>query len=242
VVDELPGEASGFVLPEDERKRIRAEMRYALLSAQEARPSERPKTWFDIVLGYLSNGFFLLVIGSLITSVLVPQFQQWSERRANRATLMQECLTQFLLYSNSIWQEYYAILPLTLEPEIDKDRYVRSMNAISEIKLKRYDAYAKTQALALVFRDEGNKEPSRVEKALNEYAVNVNAASEAIDTWLSDLYCTPTKRVTSPCVSFDPDFDAYERYTKLKQLVVDIGNERAQKVSELMVERIKSPH
>ncbi len=240
MTDEPPGETPGLALPEEERKRIRAEMRYAMLSAQEARPPEKPKTRLDTVLGYLSNGFFLLVIGSLITSVLVPQFQREYESRANRSKLMQESLAEFLLYSNSIWQEYYAILPLTLEPEIDKNQYVRSMNEISQIKLKRYDAYAKTQALALVFRDEGSKDKSPVEKALNEYAVNVNAVSEAIDTWLSDLYCTPTKRPTSPCARFDPDFDAYERYTQLKELVIKIGNERAQEVSELMVEQIKS--
>jgi hypothetical protein len=242
VADEQRGEPSGLVLTEEERKRIRAEMRYAMLSAQEARPAEKPKTRLDTVLGYLSNGFFLLVVGSLITSVLVPRFQREYESRANRSALMQECLTQFLLYSNSIWQEYYAILPLTLEPEIDKNQYVRSMNEISQIKLKRYDAYAKTQALALVFRDEASKKPSPAEEALNEYAIHMNAVSEEIDTWLSDLYCTPTKRLTSPCATFDPSFEAYERYTRLKDLVIDIGNKGAQKVAGLMVERIKSPH
>ena len=136
-------------LSEDERARIRAEMRYAALIVQEAGQAKKPKHALDKVLGYLSNGFVLLLLGSIITSALVPHFQREYERRARQSALMQECLSQFLVYSNSIWQEYYTILPVTLETEINKEEYVRLMNDISQIKLKRYDAYAKVQALAM---------------------------------------------------------------------------------------------
>lgn len=226
-------------LPEEERTRIRAEMRYAMVVAQEARPSEKPKTLSEKVLGYLSNGFVLLLVGSLITSYLVPQFQRAYENRARQSTLKQECLTQFLLYNNSIWQEYYAILPLTLQTDMDKDEYIRHMNKISQIKLKRYDAYAKVQALALVFRDSGQSETSPIEAALVDYAIRVNAVSEAIDNWLRDLYCTPTKREKSPCAKFDPNFDAYDGYLSIKRLVLSIGNESAQQVAKMMVDGIK---
>lgn len=242
MTDEPPGETPGLALPEEERKRIRAEMRYAMLSAQEARSPEKPKTGLDWLLGYLSNGFFLLVVGSLITYFIVPQFQREYESRANRSTLMQECLTQFLQYSNSIWQEYYAILPLTLEPEIDKNQWVRSMNEISQIKLKRYDAFAKVEALALVFRQEGSKNNSRVEGALSEYAGRVNAVSRAIDTWLRNLYCTPVNREKSPCAAPDLNFVAYDEYLKIQELVLKVGNDEAQSVAKLLVEGIKSPH
>jgi hypothetical protein len=216
-------------------------MRYAILAAQEARPPEKPKRRLDQVLGYLNNGFVLLLLGSLITSALVPHFQREYERRTKRSALMQECLSQFLLYSNSIWQEYYTILPLTLEGEIGKDEYVRAMNEISQIKLKRYDAYAKTLALALVFRGRERTQASRVEKALNDYAVLVNSASQAVDTWVRNLYCVPIQRSKSPCASFDATFDSYVAYENIQRLILQIGNERTQDVAELMVEEIKSP-
>ncbi len=49
--------AHSFELPEEERARIRAEMRYAMLAAQDARPSEKPKALADKLFGFLSNGF-----------------------------------------------------------------------------------------------------------------------------------------------------------------------------------------
>ena len=228
-------------LSENERVRIRAEMRYAMLAAKEARPADKPKHFLDKALGYLSNGFVLLVLGALITSALVPHFQREYERRTKQSALMQECLSQFLVYSNSIWQEYYTILPVTLESEINKEEYVRLMNEISLIKLKRYDAYAKVQALAIVFRISEDDQRSTVERALYNYAVSVNTTSQAINKWLGDLYCTPTKRPKSPCATFDPTFDAYAGYRQIQQLVLEVGNERAQQVTELMVKQIKSP-
>jgi hypothetical protein len=84
-------------LAESERVRIRAEMRYAMLAASEARSGALERT-----LGYLSNGFVLLLLGSLITVGLVPHFQRAYETRIQRANLMQECLSQFLLYCRRI--------------------------------------------------------------------------------------------------------------------------------------------
>ena len=107
------------ILTEAERTRLRAEVRYALFAAKEAKASEPPKTALTAILGYLSNGFVLLVIGSIITSFLVPHFQKKYEHRTQQTALMQECLSQFLLYSNSLWLEYYALLPLTQKIEID---------------------------------------------------------------------------------------------------------------------------
>ncbi len=228
-------------LSEEERTRIRAEMRYAMLAVQESRPPERGKSFGERILGYLSNGFVLLLVGSLITSFLVPQFQRTYEARARQASLKQECLTQFLLYSNSIWQEYYAILPLTLQTDLNRDEYVRYMNEISQIKLKRYEAFSKVQALALVFRDGARSaNGSPVENALNAYAVKVNQVSAAIDGWLKDLHCTPTKRERSPCAQFDPTFDPYDAYLGIQQLVIDLGNQGTQQVTDLIVESITS--
>jgi len=240
-MSELPAEARGTDLSEDEKRRIRAEIRYAALVAQEARPAEKPKTLAEKVLAYLSNGFVLLLIGSLITSYLVPQFQRAYEDRNRRSSLKQECLVQFLLYSNSLWQEYYAILPLTLQTDLEKAEYLRYMTEISQIKLKRYEAFSRVQALALIFREQDPGRESAPEQALSAYAVHVNEVSAAIDQWLSDLYCTPTKRLKSPCAKFDPTFDPYHGYLKIKGLTINLGNDGTQKVTELMVQGIKSP-
>lgn len=224
-----------FELSEEEQARIRAEMRYAALAVQETvRPTVKPKSVIDKALGYLSNGFILLIIGATITSGLVPYFQRQYENRKQQYSLMQECFTQFLLYSNSIWQEYYDILPLTQEVEINKDEYLRYLKEVAQIKLRRYDAYAK-QALSVVFRKDIDSKNNPVETALRSYAISLNTASAAIDKWLTGLYCTPTKRERSPCASFDPAFDGFAEYEKIKKLVIEIGNKESDNVAAIIV-------
>jgi hypothetical protein len=241
MTDSLLKDENGLDLPEDERARIRAEMRYAMLAVKEAPSDHKPKTILEQVLGYLSNGFVLLLIGSLITSGLVPRFQREYESRKQRSTLMEECLGQFLLYGNSLWQEYYSILPLTLQSEMSRAEYIAYLTRVSEIKLKRYDSYAKVRALSLVFRD-GKDQESPVEAALDKYAVTINSASAQINDWLSKLYCTPTKRRKSPCTTFDHTFDSYSEYKEIQTAVVGIGNQGAQSVAQLMVDKISSSH
>ncbi|CAH1074563.1 hypothetical protein [Candidatus Nitrotoga sp. 1052] len=228
-----------YELTEPERIKIRAEVRYALIAAREARPAEPPKTRLAQALAYLSNGFVLLLVGSLVTSVLVPDFQRRYENRKQQVALMQDCLAQFLLYSNSLWQEYYAVLPLTQRVEIDEATYLQYVNKIAEIKLKRYDAYAKVLALSVVFQEvtETTTAPS-IDTALRSYAVGLNTASASIDKWLTGLYCTPTNRDHSPCASFDPTFDSFDEHTKIKAYVVDIGNKGTDNVASMIVRQI----
>lgn len=231
--------ANANELSEGERAKIRAEVRYALVAAREARPPETPKNRFALLLTYLSNGFVLLLVGSLITSVFVPNFQRRYESRKQQVALMQECLTQFLMYSNSLWQEYYAVLPLTQVVEIDQATYLQYVSKIAEIKLKRYDAFAKVVALSVVFRDDSDSvAASPIDNPLKGYAVSLNTASASIDKWLTGLYCTPTARLRSPCASFDPAFDAYFEHTKIKRFVVEIGNKGTDDVAALIVTRI----
>ena len=226
-------------LNEAERARIRAEIRYAMVAARELRESDpKPASgWLTRVLGHLSNGFVLLLVGSLITSWLVPQFQRTYDARKQRIVLMQDCLGQFLLYGNTLWQEYYAILPLTQQVEIDQATYLTYLGKIADIKLKRYDSYAKVRALAVVF-EAGSAGALPIVAALEQYAIDLNAASAMIDKWLRDLYCTPTQRAESPCSSFDPGFDAFSDYTRIKQVVVATGNTGTDSVSNMIVRRI----
>ena len=232
-------------LSEAERARIRAEVRYALIAAQaaqEARPAEPRKTGLALLLGYLSNGFVLLLIGSLISSVLVPNFQRKYESHKQQTTLMQDCLAQFLQYGNSLWQEYYAVLPLTQQVEIDQATYLQYVGKIAEIKLKRYEAYAKVLALSVVFQDGGARTATSasIDNALKDYAVKLNVASASIDQWLTGLYCTPTVREESPCASFDPAFDAYAEHLEIKRYVVDVGNRGTDDVAAMIVRRINA--
>lgn len=229
-------------LSEDERIRIRQEMRYAMLVLKETHPVEKQRSFIAKVLGYLNNGFILLLLGSLITSVLVPRFQREYERRMRQSASMQECLSQFLVYSNSVQEEYYRILPVTLEVDIDKDTYTHLLNDISTIKLKRYNAYAKVAALAIVFRRDKIYEKSAVENALHDYAVNVNVISSQIDNWLRDLYCTPTERSKSPCLNPDLFFNPRAEYLKIKKFSEELGNERLERVTELMAKQIDNPN
>ena len=232
-------------LSEAERARIRAEVRYALIAAQEARPAEPRKTGLALLLGYLSNGFVLLLIGSLISSVLVPNFQRKYESHKQQTTLMQDCLAQFLQYGNSLWQEYYAVLPLTQQVEIDQATYLQYVGKIAEIKLKRYEAYAKVLALSVVFQSDqnsgaGTATSASIDNALKDYAVKLNVASASVDHWLTGLYCTPTVREESPCASSDPAFDAYAEHLEIKRYVVDVGNRGTDDVAAMIVRRINA--
>jgi len=206
-----------------------------------AEDNDRRDTLADRVMKYLSNGFVLLILGALITSGLVPYFQRGYEERKQRADQMQQCFEQFLLYANSIWHEYYAVLPLSQRLEIDSEEYAKWLKDIAAIKLKRYDAYARVEALALSYRG-AQDEASEVEDAIRNYAVRVNAVSAEIDSWVRNLYCTPTKRDKSPCDSFDPGFEPFAQYEKIKQLVLDIGNQGGDRVAGLMVRTMNRIH
>ena len=206
--------------------------------AEAAPAAEKPKSRLDAALARLSNGFVLLLLGTLITSVLVPHFQREYEARAQRKKLMQDCLVEFLLYSNSIWQEYYGMLPLTQYTSLSRDEYLKFLARMTQIKLTRYQSYAKVGALALAFREPGSQDASRVEAALADYAVHLNSASTQMDRWLTGLYCTPAGGRASPCEKFDLRFDAFTHYEQIQARVVQLGNKETDDVAALMVERL----
>jgi hypothetical protein len=128
---------------------------------------------------------------------------------------------------------------LTQVVEIDQATYLQYVSKVAEIKLKRYDAFAKVVALSVVFRkDSDSPAGSPIDTALRDYAVSLNTASASIDRWLTGLYCTPTARPRSPCASFDPAFDAYIEHTKIKRFVVEMGNKGTDDVAAIIVKRI----
>lgn len=221
------------------RKRIQAEVRYAMIAAKAVHTPEAPKTCVSQAFALLSNGFVLLLIGAFISSFLVPHFQRQYEDRKRKNELMQECLSQFLVYSNSLWEEHYAFLPLTQEIEIDRSTYIDYTKRRAAIKLKRYDAYAKVLALAVSFRKNGEMAvASKAEISIRAYALELNKVSGAIDQWVTGLYCTPVNRKISPCNTFDMRFNGYDEHLKIKALIAVIGNDTKESVAAEIVTSI----
>jgi hypothetical protein len=188
---------------------------------------------FARLMEFLSSGFGLLIIGTVLTSLLIPAYQKASEQRQAAREIMREALAEFLQYEVSIWSEFYAVFPLIHESEIDRDTYDKYMGAISEIKLDRYRAYGKVKALAIAFRS-GSSEGSPIETAIFDFAVKLNQTSETIDRWLGDLYCaraicggSGTRTVNSRAVMND-----------LSRTMDEITRE-ATSVSEMMVQSIQ---
>lgn len=226
-----------IVLSDEERRRVRSEMRYAMVAVKEASRSP-PKSRIESFLGLLSNGFVLLLIGSVLTSVIVPEYQKRVERRTQRIAQMKECLGQFLLYTNTLWQEHYAVLPLTQAREIDRETYLANVAKVAEIKLKRYDAYERIQALSVVFQNQDGKPDLSISQAIEQYQIEVNNASSSIDKWLTNLYCTPFDRNASPCERFDLHFDPYLEHQRIKEVVVKVGNTTKNLLAKQLVEAI----
>jgi len=236
--DAHPSNHDESILPVDEKTKIRAEMRYAMLAARESLSPTEKKSSTDKFLSFFNNGLTLLLIGSTITYFLVPNFQRKYEDRKQRAVLMQECLSKFMAYSNSIWKEYYLIQPLSLETKISKERYLKYLSDTSEIKFNRYNAYDSAKAISVVFQE--SPESNRVEKAMNDYAVTMNQVSIAIENFAKQLYCTPENFEKSKCEDFDPKYKAYDEYMKIHDHVIEVANSGADKVAGLMVEKLSN--
>lgn len=227
------------LLDEDERRRLRAEARYLLLATSEARPPPPPKSALESVLGYLSNGFVLLIVGSIITSILVPSFQKKAEFRKEQVALMQECLSNFFVYSNSLWLELHTLVPLTQKAEIDEQTYLRHLGQIAPIRQQRSDAIARARALAAVFQiDTGSAQDTALTATLDEFTAHLDGAARTIERWLNGLYCTPFVRDSSPCADYDFTFDAHREYLALEKLVADVSNREASIVAAKIANRI----
>jgi hypothetical protein len=132
---------------EADKSRIRTELRYITeyLAVQASSSARQEKTrlsdYIERMLGVISNGFVLLIAGSIITSCLVPHFQKETEKRTERALAIQDCFTQFLQYSLSRYEEMMAVSSLGRTSAIEGAEYDSYMQKLSEIRLKRYVAW-----------------------------------------------------------------------------------------------------
>ncbi len=194
------------------------------------------KSKFEKIISLLSNGFVLLIIGTVITSILVPIFQNHQRAAAQNLNLKKETFAQFLLYTNSIWKEYYLMFPLVHESKINKDKYNHYLNEISKVKLERYNAYSKIRGVAISFRDGNSTIISKVEKDIREYAIDLNQTSEMIDEWLRYLYCREANCVNTVVPD---DFTSYGRFMDLSARMQD-NKDLGDKVSETLVFHMKN--
>lgn len=207
-------------------------------SSKETSPSR-----LNGALAVLSNGFVLLIMGSLITAFLVPMYQQHTGARQTQLKLMEEAHRDFLQYENSIWEEYYAIFPLLHERSISKETYIEYTRELTDLKLGRYRLYATLRSLAVAFEpataDLGGDKPARseVERAVENYAVRINSLSAKIAEFVGSLYCGDTE-----CWSADYSYrtqgdrlELFNEITREMQDTVALG----EKVAAAMVRQIK---
>ncbi len=234
------GKSETYELSPLEQDRIRAEYRYAstvasLLTSKPTSTKVEGKSNTEKLLGILSNSFILLLLGTLLSSVLIPYFQKKQEKRKQQLSLMQECFSQFLQFSNSIWQEYYTMKTIEWEDGISKETFLLQQKERNRILLQRYDSYAKVQSLAVAFRPEGSKTESTQEKAIRQYAVEVTNVSDRMIDWLTAIYCTPKPPNKTPCSSFNPDFDKSSELDKIRVLLNNLGNQRSDEVAASLI-------
>ncbi len=191
-------------LSEEEKARIRAEVRYAVIAAKEARPPEKSKSVIDNILNFLSSGFFLLLLGSGITSLLVPVIQQGAEQRKERSSHLQELFEQFNLYSNTIYEEYLAIYPLAVQERLSKEDHSNYTQKIFNLKLKRANAYAKIQTLVVIVdkkmeetdheqisnktEKEQNYNENNLASAIDHYRLKLEGTSNEITQFINEFY------------------------------------------------------
>jgi len=198
-----------------------------------------PKPGYQRVLGVLSNGFVLLLFGSLITSVLVPHYQRLYEDRRQRSETRKECLRQFFLASNLIWQEYFLLAPVTQKATLSADEYSKLLGEINAVRVKRYDAFATVEALAVAYRDQGDD--TAVEAAIHKFAVRVNQISHQIDTWIRSMRCAGDECDNISVEEAGLAGTIHQQYLAIQSALSTMQDEE-QAVGELMVHRLMKTH
>ncbi len=224
------------MLSKEQKKEIREEIVFTLSTIEQEKQNTNQKNNIEKVISYLSNGFVLLIIGTVITSILVPIYQNRQHTAAHNLSLKKETFSQFLLYTNSIWKEYYLMFPLVHESKIDKEKYNHYLNQISKVKLERYNAYSKIRGVAISFRDYESTKISDVEKQIKKYAIELNRTSEMIDEWLRYLYCREINCVNAVVPESFTSYGTFLELANKMQFIYNKGND----VSENLVFHMKN--
>jgi hypothetical protein len=222
-------------LSDEERDRLVRDVAYAQVVVEQARRlEERPRSRLARVGQVLANGFVLLLVGSALTSLLVPWIQRRQLERQARIDARRECLTQFLLYSNSRWPEYYVVIPLVVRGTMSPDEYREALKFVAAGKVARYDAAAKIEASLLAFRAKIEQPNEDVETAFHDYTIAVNDLSTGIDAWLRNAYCYSNLCEKSLSADLDPDFEPYDRFLELQSRVIALLKNDAEVANRLV--------
>lgn len=192
-------------------------------------------SWLEKLLGILSNGFILLILGTLLTSLLVPNYQRKYENNKRKKQLMEECLSTYLLYTNSIWEEYFLVLPLIEIQRVSESDFIKYLNSISKARLKRYEYLSKVKALSVVFRKK-NGDKSDIENKTQNYADTISNISWNITRWLRSIYCLSNECSVNTVFSKDSVFADFKSITNSLNSLQD----RESNISNMMVEEIQS--
>ena len=173
-------------LSEEEKARIRAEVRYAIIAAKEARPPEQSKTTLEKIF---SSSVFSLLLGAVLatgTGIISQKIQQDTENKNQQTKLSGELIEHFNLYSDTLDEEYMTVLNLGVKNKLTDKEYYDYLQKLMKITLQRNNEYAKIQTLAYLT---DNKQISDAEKNLySAYTNKINKTSDKIYDDLWKLY------------------------------------------------------
>jgi hypothetical protein len=174
-------------LTEEEKRRIREELRYAHLVLGSERAERKPR-WAR-ALDLAGSAFVLTVIGALLTYFVGPTLQRRYDEHNRRKQAAQDCFTEFMKYAVSPFEEYYATLPLANKSRIDEKVFDEYQAKVTAIHLRRFEAYARIQGQLTVLR--GRSGSDEAVAAVKDYAVTVRQFADLLDAWLNQLRCEP---------------------------------------------------
>ncbi len=208
-------------LSEEEKARIRAEVRYAIGAAKAACLYEEPKTQLEKVISslerFFSNNAVSLLLGAILaigTGFITQQMQQNAENQKQQTKLLGDLIEHFNLYSDTIEQEYLTILNLCVKNKLNELEYYDYLQKLGKIRSQRNNEYSKIQTLAY----------------LTDNKPIINAKD--------NLYSDYTKKIDQ--ISENIYNDVFKLYLKTHKLKKDVPNPDANYFTNLLNENVTS--
>jgi hypothetical protein len=207
----------------------------SMTKSDQQSPGTREKQGkLQIFFSYLNNGFVLLLVGSLITYLLVPSIQRKYEERQHRREIMTECLKEFSLAANLIYQEFFVISAINIKTQLTDEEYIKVTSDVKAVRAKRFDAFARVKALATIFYRSGNDVD--IEEYLEDYYNETYRIGGQIDDWVRTIYCASGK-----CINYGREKESgpagYKQYIKL-QRDLEATREAQEKVSQHIMKQL----
>jgi len=164
-------------------ERLRVEQAVRRELAKDSEESPKKSAWWESKIG-------LLLVGSLISSLLVPWLQytqktfEW--KRQNRfqnvqfrLERMRECMTQFVVLSAFVGEAYERARPLLLKPRITPSEASEFQKQFIDLQNRRFLQNAKVVSLMIHFADSESLS-DRFQEYLSQSAAYFRAVEEAV--------------------------------------------------------------